>query len=61
MGSFQCEHCNKSIIEKNGVFITECRHYPMEIYEERSAIMEFDGGLTREEAEKLARLEIYRR
>lgn len=26
----------------------------MELYEERAAIMEYDGGLPREEAEKLA-------
>ena len=29
-----------------------------ELYEERAAIMEFDGGLTREEAEKKALHEI---
>jgi hypothetical protein len=28
-----------------------------EAFEERAAIMEFDGGLTREEAERLARAE----
>jgi predicted MarR family transcription regulator len=32
----------------------------IEQYEERAAIMEFDGGLSREEAEKLAAQEIYR-
>lgn len=30
-----------------------------DLYEERAAIMEFDGGLTREEAEAAARSEIY--
>jgi hypothetical protein len=35
-----------------------------EAFEERAAIMEFDGGLTRAEAERLARLDVsarYRR
>jgi hypothetical protein len=30
-----------------------------ERYEERAAIMEFDGGLTRAEAEKRARKEVF--
>lgn len=29
-----------------------------ELYEERAAIMEYDGGLTREDAERRARQEI---
>jgi hypothetical protein len=33
------------------------KDYP-ELYEERAGIMEFDGGLTKEEAEKRALLEI---
>ena len=37
---------------------TEC---DKEAFEERAAIMEFDGGLPREEAERLARKIIYRR
>ena len=32
-----------------------------EAFEERAAIMEFDGGLSRQEAERLARKIIYRR
>ena len=32
-----------------------------EAFEERAAIMEFDGGLNRQEAERLARKIIYRR
>lgn len=32
-----------------------------EAFEERAAIMEFEGGLTRKEAERLARKIIYRR
>lgn len=32
-----------------------------EAFEERAAIMEFDGGLPRQEAERLARKIIYRR
>jgi hypothetical protein len=32
-----------------------------ELFEERAAIMEFDGGLPREEAERLARLEAEKR
>ena len=37
---------------------TECNK---EAFEERAAIMEFDGGLNRQEAERLARKIIYRR
>ena len=37
---------------------TEC---DKEAFEERAAIMEFEGGLSREEAERLARKIIYRR
>ena len=30
-----------------------------ELYEERAAIMEYDGGLSREEAERLARVDVF--
>ncbi len=38
--------------------MTEARR---EAYEERAAILEFDAGLTREEAEREAREQIYRK
>jgi hypothetical protein len=31
-----------------------------ELFEERAAIIEFDGGFPREEAERRARLEVYK-
>ncbi len=31
----------------------------MDLYEERAAIMEYDGGLMRSQAERLARKEVY--
>lgn len=33
------------------------QEFDRELYEERAAIMEFDGGLPREQAERLAALE----
>jgi hypothetical protein len=38
-----------------GAKLTEEQQY---LFEERAAIMEFDGGLSRKEAERLARIDI---
>ena len=37
--------------------LTAMQEFDREAYEERAAIMEFDGGLPREQAERLAALE----
>lgn len=45
--SDQCPYC--------GAKLTDEQQY---LFEERAAIMEYDGGLSRNEAERLARIDI---
>lgn len=46
----RCPYC--------GSQLTEEQQY---LFEERAAIMEYDGGLSREKAERLARIDILER
>ena len=47
--------------EKQQDVLNDKNKEQIEAFEERAAIMEFEGGLNRQEAERLARKIIYRR
>lgn len=49
---------NFSTISHFSIDTTEGADFSQEEYEERTAIMQFDGGLTKDEAEKAALIDI---
>ena len=56
MSSFACQECGQ-VISATG-YVTGCEHWPqkkIENYSERAAIMEYEAGMSRAEAERRAR------
>ena len=58
MSSFACQECGQVISDTPNGYVTGCEHWPLkkiENYSERAAIMEYEAGMNRAEAERRAR------